>query len=155
MSHLYEVNKLIDKYGIGQPPDPESPEAEAILSGARNNPDNWLLCDPVRSPQLYARIAGEYHNLRKVKPGREREHGRPELFEQNVREFEWKGEECCINIADQCDVFVADFPVSFGGITVIFKICGACRTKAGVDASTGLTLSAMAANETASADRRP
>jgi hypothetical protein len=149
MSHLYDVNKLIAKYGIDQPPDPDNPEGESILAGARNNPDNWLLLDPVRSPELYALITGAYHNLRKVKPERCREHGEPEPFGGKVVELEWKRDGCCINIADQCDVFVTNFPVSFGGLTVVFKICEACRAKAGFDARTGFVLSAIAANEAA------
>jgi hypothetical protein len=40
---------------------------------------------------------------------------------------------------------VTDLPVSFGGITMVFKCCRNCRAKAVEDARTGLALSAIAA----------
>jgi hypothetical protein len=145
MSHLFDVNKLIAKYPIGQPPDPNNREAEAILAGERTNTDNWLLCDPVRSPELYERISQVYHNFRKVKPERARELGQPEPFELDAREWRWEGDGCCINIADLCDGLLTDFPISFGGLTMVFKCCGNCRAKAAQDAETGLALGAIVA----------
>jgi hypothetical protein len=130
MSHLFDVKKLIAKYGMDGQPDPTSPDAEAILAGERNNVDNWLLCDPVRSPELYERISQAYHYFRKVKPERARELGQPEPFELDVREWRWEGDGCCINIADFCDGLVADLPIAFGGLTMVFKCCGNCRAKA-------------------------
>ena len=144
MSNLFDVNKLIAKYDMERPPDPNNPDAEAILASV-NNPDNSVLLDPSRSPELYEIISKAYHNLRRVKPERCRERGEPEPFEQKVVELEWITRWLFINIADQCDVFVTALPITFGGLTVVFKICEACRAKAAEGAHTGLALSAIAA----------
>jgi hypothetical protein len=150
MSNLYDVNALIAKYGIDKPPqDPQFNETvHAILKGERNSPDNWLLLDPVHSSELYKRITEAYHNLRRVKPERARELGEPEPFELKTREWEWNDGtgRCCINIADHCDGLVTDLPITFGGLTMIFKICEACRAKAAEDAQYGLMLSSIAAH---------
>jgi hypothetical protein len=109
---------------------------------------NWLLIDPAWSPELYELIAGAYHNLRRVYPERARERGEPEPFEQKVIELEWSGDDCCINIADECDPYVRPFPINLGGVTVILSICEACRAKAGMAATTGLVFRAIAGQAT-------
>ena len=156
MSRLFDVNKLIDKYGIDNPPmDPLHNETvQAILAGGSSNVDNWRLCDPTRNPVMYARITDAWHELHRVKPERERERGAPELFERNVREFEWlKG--CNIKMADRCEGLVTDLPISFGGLTMIFKCCQACRAKAAEATQTGLVLSVLAAYQAARAATPP
>ena len=144
MSRLFDIKKLIAKYRIDQPPDPQN--ADAILAGGRNNPDNWILCDPKRSPEMYARVRGELDNLRKNKPERERGRGHPEPFESKNQIWEWKGKDCCINIADRCAGPVTDFPIPFGGITMVFKCCQACKAMAVSMAQAGLMLSVVGAN---------
>lgn len=149
MSHLYDVNKLIAKYGMDNPPDPNNPEAEAVLAGERNDADNWLLCDPVRSPELYEIIAGAYHNLRKLQPERARELGEPEPFapDSTSNVWEYVGDEgrCCINIANFCNGLVTDLPISFCGLTMVFKCCSKCRAKIAEDTEIGMAISAMEA----------
>jgi hypothetical protein len=138
--------QLTDKYGIGLPPDPNNADAKAILDAERNDPGNWLLCDPVRSPDVYERISKAYRSLRVVyAPDRMRAH--PELYPQD-QVLVWKGPSwaCCnINIADRCDhaAGVEDFPISFGGLVMVFKCCKACKAKAVEMAQTGMVLGAL------------
>jgi hypothetical protein len=131
---------------IGCPPDPDNPEAKAILDAERNEPGNWLLCDPVRSPEMYERISEAYRSLRVIyAPDRRRAH--PELYPED-QVLVWRSFwNCNINVAERCEGALEDFPVSFGGLTMVFKCCRACKAKAVEMAETGLALSAIAAHE--------
>ena len=65
------TNILIAKYGINNEPSPNSdPIVNSVMDGdqmaARANwgPDNWLLCDPDRSPAMYEIVTNAHRELR-------------------------------------------------------------------------------------------
>lgn len=132
------------KYGMDEPPDPDNPEARMILDAQRNDPGNWLLCDPVRSPEMYERISEAYRSLRVIyAPDRTRAH--PELYPQD-QVLVWRSFwNCNINVADRCEGALEDFPVSFGGLVMVFKCCQACKAKAVEKAEMGMNTSEILA----------
>ncbi len=54
-------------------------------------------------------------------------------------------------MADRCDDAAEpeDFPISLGGLVMVFKCCRACEAKAVEMAQTGMALSVIAAHERA------
>ncbi|TAM64112.1 hypothetical protein [Mycobacterium sp.] len=138
--------ELMEKYGMRCPPDPNNLEAKAILCAERNDAGNWLLCDPVRSPEMYERISDAYRSLRVIyAPDRTRAH--PELYPED-QVLVWRSFwNCNTNIAEGCDYSAGleDFPVSFGGLKMVFKCCRACKAKAVEMAEMGMNTSEVLA----------
>jgi hypothetical protein len=131
---------------MDNPPDPTN--ADAIL-GERDDPGNWLLCDPVRSPDVYARVS-ELHRRLRVYYMPERTNANPDLYpEDQVQTWRSRSWTCDINLVDRCDGDLEDFPVDFGGMAMVPKICRACKAKAQEDAQIGMAISIMEANEQA------
>lgn len=148
--------QFIDKSRMHEPPDPDNPEAMAILDAARNDPGNWLLCDPVGSPEMYERISQAYRTLRTTYAP-DRMNANPGRYRHD-QVLVWKSHwNCNINIADRCDHSVEpeDFPISFGGLEMVFKCCPACKAKAVELAQTGSILSRIEAHERAALPPRP
>ncbi|WP_460357691.1 hypothetical protein [Mycobacterium sp. ZZG] len=140
-----ERGRIMAKFPvIGASPDPNNSDAKEILDANRNNPGNWLLCDPVRSPEMYQRISAAYRSLRTIyAPDRKRAH--PEMYPED-QVLVWRSFwNCNINVADRCDGEPEDFPVSFGGLKMIFKCCQACKAKAVETAETGMNTSEILA----------
>lgn len=62
---------LTEKYGTVRPPQADNPIVTAILDGERiaesvtgQGADNWLLCDPSRSPAMYGVVTEAHRDLR-------------------------------------------------------------------------------------------
>ena len=108
---------------------------------------------PSRALSLYERITGAYHGLRRVKPERFASLVSLNRLSKQSRigmDTRWLLHE----IADLCDGMVTDFPITFGGMTIISKfaaIAGPRRLRMLI----GLILSALAAGPPVDPDGRP
>jgi hypothetical protein len=67
----------------------------------------------------------------------------------------WQGDDCQLNLADDCGGRTVMFPLSFGGVVHVFRACLRCQSKAAETTATNYRFSEMMEHERATSAPLP